>query len=360
MPKAFMTRGLSIAALAAAVVLASCSTKTETAVAPPPPPPPPPVTLNQSVADAAAVYVAYLRQAQTISPGGFADAESIQADLRKGASYEPLELSRGLIAYGSIIALQSPEFVAGVRQFAVDPTQRQQMVARIVADPAYAATLPGADAAAGLIASTINKDAVAMRAIADAVEQDAYTVQGRTDPRRRWAITPIPHREVRLESAKTLSAVDMLPSPEESARLLAAANTGAGLQVEPSRKAPPYTPAMVRSLAIAALAALGAAGDEAKANTDALVSEPNSEFCLNLSKLMLFQCLAASRPSYEDMFCLGRHVARDLSSCATQAVFAPIITVGDPTETGTPVATPVAAASTSASTAVRTPAPTGG
>ena len=357
MPKAFMTRGLSIAALAAAVVLASCSTKTETAsVAPPAPPPPPPVTLNQSVAEAAAVYVAFLRQAQTIQPGGFPDAESIQAEIRKGASYEPLELSRGLIAYGSVIALQSPEFVAGVRQFAVDPTQRQQMVARIVADPAYAATLPGADAAAGLIASTINKDAVAMRAIADAVEQDAYTVQGRTDPRRRWAITPIPHREVRLESAKTLSAVDMLPSPEESARLFAAANTGTGLQVEPSRKAPPYTPAMVRSLAIAALAALGAAGDEAKANTDALVSEPNSEFCLNMSKLMLFQCLAASRPSYEDMFCLGRHVARDLSSCATQAVFAPIITVGDPTETGTPVATPVAASAS----AVRTPAPAGG
>ena len=236
MPKAFMTRGLSIAALAAAVVLASCSTKTETAsVAPPAPPPPPPVTLNQSVAEAAAVYVAVLRQAQTIQPGGFPDAESIQAEIRKGASYEPLELSRGLIAYGSVIALQSPEFVAGVRQFAVDPTQRQQMVARIVADPAYAATLPGADAAAGLIASTINKDAVAMRAIADAVEQDAYTVQGRTDPRRRWAITPIPHREVRLESAKTLSAVDMLPSPEESARLFAAANTGTGLQVEPSR-----------------------------------------------------------------------------------------------------------------------------
>ena len=75
-----------------------------------------------------------------------------------------------------------------------------------------------------------------------------------------------------------------------------------------------------------------------------------------MSKLMLFQCLAASRPSYEDMFCLGRHVARDLSSCATQAVFAPIITVGDPTETGTPVATPVAASAA----AVRTPAPAGG
>ena len=140
MPKAFMTRGLSIAALAAAVVLASCSTKTETAsVAPPAPPPPPPVTLNQSVAEAAAVYVAFLRQAQTIQPGGFPDAESIQAAIRKGAAYEPGQLSRGMIAYGSILALQSPEYVAGVRQFGADPAQRQQMIARIVLDPAFLA-----------------------------------------------------------------------------------------------------------------------------------------------------------------------------------------------------------------------------
>jgi hypothetical protein len=40
-----------------------------------------------------------------------------------------------------------------------------------------------------------------------------------------------------------------------------------------------------------------------------------------MSKLMLFQCLAASRPSYEDMFCVGRHiVARDLATCTTEAV----------------------------------------
>ena len=37
-----------------------------------------------------------------------------------------------------------------------------------------------------------------------------------------------------------------------------------------------------------------------------------------MSKLMLFQCLAASRPSYEDMFCTGRHIVRDLAACTAQ------------------------------------------
>jgi len=342
MPKAFMTRGLSIAALVAAVILASCESGPSAAelearrLAELAARQPPPISLNQGVAEAASIYVAYLREAQTIQAGGFDSAEAIQAAIRKGAAYEPAQLSRGLIAYGSIIALQSPEFVAGVRQYAIDPVQRQEMVARIVADPAYAATLPGADYAAGLISATIGKDALAMRGIAEAIEQDAYTIQARSDPRRRWATAHIQNREVRLEGAKTLSAAAMLPSAEESAQLYAAANAGAGLTTEPGRKAPPYTPPVVRSLAIAALAALGAGGDEARANTDALVVEPNNEFCLNMSKLMLFQCLAASRPSYEDMFCLGRHITRDLATCATQATSITTITVGDPEETGAP------------------------
>ena len=320
MLQASLRRGLSLAAVAAAAVLAGCATPEPEPVAPPPPPPPPPaVTLNEGVAQAASIYVSFIRDVGSIQ-AGFPDAESIQAAIRKGASYEPNQLSRGMIAYGSILALQSPEFVAGVRTFAVDPTQRQEMVNRIIADPAYAATLPGADAAAGLIAATIGKDSAAMMVIADAVEEDAYTIQERNDPRRRWAVVHIPNREVRLEGAKTLSAVRMLPSAEESARLFAAANSGAGLTLDPARQGPPYTPAVINSLAIAALAALGAGGEDARANTEALQIESNSEFCLNMSKLMLFQCLAASRPSYEDIFCVGRHVMRDLATCTAQNV----------------------------------------
>ena len=346
MTKASPGRGLSLAAIAVAVFLANCA-KPEPEAPPAAPPPPPPVSLNEGVAQAASVYVAFLRDAQTIQPGGFTDAESIQAAIRKGAAYEPAQLSRGLIAYGSIIALQSPEFVAGVRQFAVDPVQRQQVVAQIVADPAYAATLPGAAAAAGLIAATVGRDASAMVVIADGIENDAYTIQERNDPRRRWATTHLTEREARLEAAKSASIAQMLPSADESARLFTAANAGTGLAVEAGVSSPPYTPAVVRSLAIAALAALGAAGDEARANTDALTVESNNEFCLNMSKLMLYQCLAASRPSYEDMFCLGRHVVRDLGSCTTQALRPPpIISVGDPVTTSTvanavPVQTPV-------------------
>ena len=98
MTKASPGRGLSLAAIAVAVFLANCA-KPEPEAPPAAPPPPPPVSLNEGVAQAASVYVAFLRDAQTIQPGGFTDAESIQAAIRKGAAYEPAQLSRGLIAY---------------------------------------------------------------------------------------------------------------------------------------------------------------------------------------------------------------------------------------------------------------------
>ena len=39
-----------------------------------------------------------------------------------------------------------------------------------------------------------------------------------------------------------------------------------------------------------------------------------------MSKLNLFQCLAASRPHYEDIFCIGQHIVSDLATCAAQSM----------------------------------------
>jgi hypothetical protein len=347
-----VSRGFILATAVAAALLSACSTPAPepvVVVEAPPPPPPPPVTLNAGVAEAASIYVTFMRDVGTIQ-AGFPDAASIQAAMQKGAAYDPATLSRGMIAYASILALQSPEFVRGVRTYADDPVSRQQVIDNIIRDPAYAAGLPGADVAAGLIISTLGQDIAALTVVADAVEGDAYTIQERRDPRRRWATVPIANREVRLETAKTISAGQMLPSAGESARLFAAANSGTGLDLPAAIQAPPYTPAVVHALAIAALAAMGAAGDDARANTEALSIETNAQFCLDMSKLNLFQCLAASRPSYEDMFCVGRHIVRDLATCTTQATV-PAITV-DPniaTASITPVQSGVAAEATTAS-----------
>jgi hypothetical protein len=341
-------KSLVLAAVGLAALVASCETPPEPEPEPAPPPvvlPPPPVTLNQEVAAQAAVYVAFMRDVSTLQ-AGFQSADAIQTAMRRGAAYHPTQISQGMIAYASILALQSPEFVSGVRGYANDPAQRQQIIEGILADPAYAASFPGADAAAGLIVAALSRDSVALTAIADAIEGDAYTIQERRDPRRRWAITPITNREERLQATKDLSGQAMSPKPEEAATLYAAAHAGQGLNVSGGRAAPPYTPVVARALTIAALAALGAAGDDQRSNIATLTNDAGNQFCYDISKLNLFQCLAASRPSYEDMFCLGRHVVRDLASCAATAaggVTTTITTAEAPRITPAPSLAPAAA-----------------
>lgn len=327
MSSAHRSRGLAVAALAVAALLASCASQSaaekaaeaeaariaaEIAARTPPP-----IALNQDVIDAASIYVAFTRE-MAAQQGGFADAEAIQAALRRGSAYEPAQLSRGLIAYASIVALQSPEFVSGVRQYAVDRATREQLAANIASDPRWASRLPGADAAAGLIMAALGRDIDALGAAATAIENDAYAIQA--DSRRSWAVAPVANRDGRLAGAKASSAQAMLPSAPDASRLTAAAHAGTGLDLPAGRpRQPGYPPVVERALALAALAALGEAGDAALPRTTALQDDPVSQACLAESKLMLFQCLAASRPSYEDVFCVGRHVVRDIATCVRGA-----------------------------------------
>lgn len=291
----------------------------------------PPISLNSNVIQEAAVYLAFTRDMATLR-GGFESPEAIQAALRRGAGYDARQVSRGLIAYAAILAMQSPEFVTGVQTFARDRTTRNAMVDRIVANPASASTLPGADAAAGLIIATLDEDIRRLREAADSVENDAYAIQA--DGRTSWARVHVADRETRLAAVRSLSRSSLAPA-EEAARLSAAVQSGSGLGVTPAerRRSPPYPQSVENALALAALALLDGAGENARANTDALMFERQSLDCFESSKLNLFQCLAASRPHYEDMFCLGRHVVRDLGQCARgTALPAGVITVGNPTQ----------------------------
>jgi hypothetical protein len=361
MQTAFLRRDLTVAAVAAAVVvLAGCASgaaeeeaaraAAEAAAAAHRPPP---VSLGDSVAESASIYVAFTRDMAAIE-GGFESPEAVQAALRRGSAYNPDQLSQGLIAYAAIIALQSPEFVAGVRQYASHRPTRERLVSDIVADPRQASWLPGSQAAAGLIMATLRSDIDALARAADSIENDAYAVQARQDPRRTWAVAPGGNLVGRLEAAKARSGEAMRPSAADAEGLSAAALSGAGLPVSGSVRQPPHPLAVERALALAALAALGAAGDAARADTDALQREPVSQGCLASSKLNLFQCLAASRPSYEDMFCLGRHIVRDLATC-TRGVAMPaaVVSVSDLVPVGPPVAP--AATSPDAATPPTTP-----
>jgi hypothetical protein len=304
---------------------------------------PPPVSLSSHVLEAASEYRAYVRLAAS-TPASFSNGPAIEQSLATAEAYESQQLSRGVVAYGAMVALQDPSFVAGVRTYAVDPEGRRSLAAKIVADPRYAAALPSASSAAGLVIASMNADGAKIRGAGELVKQFAYDVQ-----HQAWSKKDIIDPASRLARAKSESAAPMSPVPSDVEELKSAVNTGDSKVASPmllsSRvaAAPPYTPVVNRALAVAALAALGEGGEENDAQMEALLSESSGGFCLNMSKLNLYQCLAVAKPWYEDVFCLGQHVLIDTGQCLTKEAGTPT-----PVADAAPQATPAAPAAPSA------------
>ena len=285
------------------------------------PPAPPPVALSDHVVQAASAYRAYMRKAAAIS-AKWADGQSIESALAITAQSEPQQLARGAVAYAALIALQDPAFVAGVRTYAVDAGTRTEIARRLTANPDYAAQLPGAATAAALIISSMNADGARVAGAGFIVKQSAYDIQ-----HTKWSLGVVPDRDGRLARAKLGEASTMAPEQAEVAELRMAvpgADPAGGAHIAPvsavGPATPPYAPTVARGLAVAAMAALGVAGDDNDAQVQSVMNDPAGNFCLHMSKLNLYQCLAVAKPYYEDVFCLGQHVLIDTGQCISKGV----------------------------------------
>jgi len=333
-----------LAAVALAGLMAACA-----APAPPPAPPPapvavviPPVSLSPRVIEQASAYRAYVARASTISPG-FTGPQDVADSLKTGETYEPAQLLRGAIAYGAVVALQDPAFVAGVRKFAADPDQRRTVAYEIMKDPAYAVGFSGSSTAAGLVMTALGGDGRKLLELGRSVKQAAYDVQ-----HQPWSKGDVPGRDGRLALAKSLSATPVSGEVEETARLQMAVSGSGQLGVTSQDVSPPYTPVVIRSLAVAALAALGYADDASLGQIMPILAEPASATCLNMSKLNLYQCLAVAKPHYEDVFCLGQHILMDTGQCLMKSAGMP-----EPVDLRAKAAAEAALTKASTSTTVR-------
>jgi hypothetical protein len=325
--------------IAAALLAAGCSTPPP---APPPvatlPPPPPPIALSNSVLQSAANYQAYMNSVAAIK-ADFKSGQDVAQSLRQGDRYDPQELLQGAIAYSAVVALQDPTFVASLRTFAADPDSRAQMTRQIFSDPNYATAIKGADTAAGLIIATLMDQGHKVEAAGEAVKQSAYDIQ-----HEAWSKELVADRDQRLADAKSTVGMEMLSNSDDVTKLQQEAVGAQPMTLTGQAATAPYPPVVVRALAVAALAALGQAGDDNVALVKPLMADPASATCLNMAKLNLYQCLAVSRPHYEDVFCLGQHVMMDTGQCVEYAAGAPV-----------PVVQPLAVSKTEVSYGAKTP-----
>ena len=303
------------AALAALTVLvAACKTTAPPPpYVPPPPPAPPPITLAPRLIEEASAWRGYMARAGAITPD-FKDGAAIAASLKVAAAYEPRQYQRGAVAYAAILALQDQTFVQGLRAQAANPAARISLRDQIIANPNTVVNLPGAQNAADLIVAGLGGEATRLLISGRAVKQAAYDVQ-----RQPWSKKDVLNREGRLIEARTLSTTPMLGDAADVMMLQQAFNGAAPMPVVGQQAPPPWSPLVIRGMAVAALAALGEAGDANWASIDAISNEQSSGYCLKMAKLNLYQCLAVSKPHYEDVFCLGQHIMIDTGQCMIKA-----------------------------------------
>jgi hypothetical protein len=269
----------------------------------------PQVELPHSVLEAAGAYRAYMRSASSTSPA-FEDGKGVAHSVRTGASYEPKQLARGAVAYAAVVALQNRAFVRGVRAAGADPYQRRELAAEIWQDPAAAVQFRGAEAAAGAILSAIGGEGARLRERGEDVRKAAYSVQ-----LQPWSKLEVSGRDFRLAEAKALSDTPILASERDLRRLRAAVSGADPLDVDHGSPADSYAPVVLRGLAVASLALLGEATEDNADLLDEMLNEKGCAECLRMSKLNLFQCLAVSKPWYEDIFCIGQHGLKDTGEC---------------------------------------------
>jgi hypothetical protein len=282
-------------------------------VAPPPlPPPMPDVGLGSRLVAEAAAYQDYMRRAMVIAPT-FADADGVARSLRIGAAYQPEQFLRGEMAYAAIAALQDATFVAAVRAHGDTPEARYQVIRRIYADPANVFAFQGAEGAAGMAREALAGDGMRLFNAGQAVKQAAYDIQ-----RQPWSLQEVADRDGRLESIKALATAPMPATLDETGSLQRAVTGEAPLGLAPDPASPPYSPVIVRAVALAALAAIGQAGDDQADNLTWLVEDYYTAHCLAEAKLALHECLAVAKPNYEDIFCLGQHAMHDTGACVVK------------------------------------------
>lgn len=241
----------------------------------------------------AGVFASYMGRARAID-ASFSGPHEVSEALQAGASHEPRQLEQGMIAYAAVAALQEPRFVEAVKA----APNKAELVRRLANDPAQALNLPGGEAAAARASGALISQGEALREQGLKVKRAAYAVQ-----HQAWSKRSVDNPRGRLARVKQLSSEPIRGGAADSARVYAA-------MAEGGRRSGPAGPAVTRALAIAALNVLGE-GAEGRH----LMEEPRTASCLRIAKLNLYQCLAASGPQYEDIFCLGQHAMADTGQC---------------------------------------------
>jgi hypothetical protein len=243
---------------------------------------------------AAARYVALVKEADRISTLNPMSTEAIQSSLRLTLRVSGQGITEGAGAYVALTAASHSEFASSLATV-VNLLGRDAVLQRLKENPqALFSMINGYGSASKLASGALTTSVASLTRAQDVLGQAAYGVQ-----KEAWA-----KREV--DTAATLEMV----------RTEAAAATG--LEELTAWTMPPRIsdePINPRFLLAASYRLLG---DDVAATE--LLSKPLGRMCMNRVQLNVRQCIAASQFPYEHLFCLSKHSFGETLGCVNDAV----------------------------------------
>ncbi|MEL7487065.1 MAG: hypothetical protein AAGJ87_07615 [Pseudomonadota bacterium] len=279
---------------------------------------------------AAAHYIQYREDVVAIENTPMDNAAATRMAHKHLSAHDPAKLASGWVAYAALVAADTPEFAAALQQEVNAKKRgrnRKKLVgkdaffAKLAQDPTYPSTIPGADAAIDRVLAMTAQDAERFTSLGESFKEQAYAMQ-----KTNWGKKRIASSKDRLSEAKkfsasrpTAAAPSMQPETEKgvTAPMLASIDeTWAhdwGMSSSATRTNDPNANAvMQRVLNLAARYAVSGVNEKL---VSVYSKNAKSKNCMDLAKLTLDQCIAATRTPYEEAFCLGEHGLNDIGTC---------------------------------------------
>lgn len=284
---------------------------------------------DDSLEKAAADYIRFREDVAAIEAMPFNNADVTREAHRRLGAHNPQSIAGGWVAYAALVAADTPEFAAALKkELKKKPNRRKGrlggqdgLISNIAQDPGFARQLPGADQAIASVLSMTARDGARITALGEAFKTQAYAMQ-----KTKWGKARISSSQDRIKEAAKYSrgrgaasapAFDHQADGGVIAPALASASgawsadwgksTSAGAKGEANAEV-----IMDRILNLAVRYSTNSLNPKI---VSVYARNNKSQRCLEISKLTLDQCIAATRTPYEEAFCLGEHGLNDIASC---------------------------------------------
>ena len=284
---------------------------------------------DTSLEKAAADYVRFREDVAAIEAMPFDNANVTREAHRRLGAHNPGNIAGGWVAYAALVAADTPEFADALKkELDKRPNRRKGrlggrdgLLSNLAQDPSFARQLPGADKAIAAVLSMTARDGARITALGEAFKTQAYAMQ-----KTKWGKQRISSSQERIKEAATYSqgrGAAAAPAFDRQAEDGVIAPSLASATDEWSVDWGKAAPAGRMSESNAEIIMDRVLNLAARYSTNSLnpkivsvyAKNNKSQRCLELSKLTLDQCIAATRTPYEEAFCLGEHALKDIASC---------------------------------------------